>query len=165
MLTVKHILVPTDFSPPSAVAFAYGRELANRFGSTLHVLHVAQSDSPYSFVPSKRGSEDGDRWVNTEDDAWRQLEALVLDPDDTAPATATAVVSATSPGLAIVDYAKAHRVDAIVMGTHGRTGAARLVMGSVAELVVRLAPCPVLAVKSPEPSFAGPPEAASTVLA
>jgi len=165
MLTVKHILVPTDFSPPSAVAFAYGRELANRFGSTLHVLHVAQSDSPYSFVPSKRGSEDSDHWVNTEDDARRQLEALVLDPDDTAPATVTAVVSATSPGLAIVEYAKAHRVDAIVMGTHGRGGVTRLLMGSVAELVVRLAPCPVLAVKSPERSSAIPPSSASTVRA
>ena len=64
MLTVKHILVPTDFSAPSAAAFAYGRELANRFGSTLHVLHVAQSDSPYSFVPSKRGSEDTSDWWN-----------------------------------------------------------------------------------------------------
>ena len=164
MLIVKHILVSTDFSAPSAVAFAYGRELANHFGSTLHVLHVAQRDSPYSFVAPTSGNTGGGHWENTEDGARRQLEAHVSDPDETAPAMVTTVVSATSAGVAIVDYAKAHRIDAIVMGTHGRSGVARLVMGSVAELVVREAPCAVLAVKRPAESSIASDEAVAAEL-
>lgn len=165
MLNVKQILVPTDFSAPAAVAFAYGRELANHFGSTLHVLHIAQRDSPDSFVAPTPGQTDRGHWENTEDGARRQLEALVSDPDETAPATVTRVVSAASAGVAIVAYAKAHRIDAIVMGTHGRSGVARLVMGSVAEEVVRLATCPVLAVKRPAASLVASAEAVATELA
>lgn len=153
MLPVKQILVPTDFSAPSEVAFAYGRELAVQFRSTLHVLHVAKTVYPHTLGVSRFEAAMPNRQQQIEDDARRQLEALVADPDETAPATVTAVVSAVSPALAIVEYAKAHRIDAIVMGTHGRSGFAHVLMGSVAELVVRTAPCPVLAVKCPEESL------------
>lgn len=66
------------------------------------------------------------------------------------------MLASNSPALTIVDYAMGHRIDLIVMGTHGRGALAHMVMGSVAERVVRLAPCPVLTVRHPEHEFVRP---------
>jgi len=66
------------------------------------------------------------------------------------------VITSNSPSVAIVDYAKQARVDLIVTGTHGRGAVAHLLMGSVAERVVRTAPCPVLTVRHPEHEFVIP---------
>jgi len=66
------------------------------------------------------------------------------------------LITSSSPAFAIVDYAREHEIDLIVMGTHGRGALAHLMMGSVAERVVRLAPCPVLTIKHPEHEFVQP---------
>ena len=133
---VRAILFPTDFSAASAAAGRTAVEFARHFGATLHVLHVI----PPGF----------------------DVEALRTTLDDAvAPlAGGLAVTRRIEPGRgapAIVAYAAAHRIDLIVMGTHGRTGFSRALLGSVAEAVVRRAPCLVLTV----PAVAEAAEAAA----
>jgi universal stress protein A len=154
MLTLKQILVATDFSEPSDAALLYGRELAHRFGARLHVLHVA----PDVYV-SMFGAEN---YLITapaiqqqiDDAARRRLGEIAGATGPGEPETITCVLTAASPAFAIVAYAKENDIDLIVIGTHGRGAVAHLVMGSVAERVVRFAACPVLAVKHPEREFA-----------
>jgi len=161
MITLENILVATDFSEPSDAAVTYGRELATRFGATLHVLHAAEN------ILGRFGAETYSATVpelqeRLETDARRRLGELLIDSDNSGPSTIPVHVTASSPALAIVDYAKQKNIDLIVVGTHGRGGLAHLVLGSVAERVVRLAPCPVLTVRHPEREFVQPDTLAAT---
>ena len=156
MITLKNVLVATDFSEPSDAALLYGRELATRFGATLHVLHVAQNVYFSTFGAENYAAVAPDLQQQIEDDARRHLDELLVDSDKSGPTTIPAILTSGSPALTIVDYAKDHHIDVIVMGTHGRGALAHLVMGSVAERVVRLAPCPVLTVRHPEHEFVRP---------
>src|SRR5437773_8844714 len=88
--------------------------------------------------------------------ARKELDELLIDSDKTGPPTKPVLLTASAPAFAIVDYAREHGIDLIVMGTHGRGALAHLVMGSVAERVVRMAPCPVLTVRHPEREFIWP---------
>jgi nucleotide-binding universal stress UspA family protein len=156
MMTLEQILVATDFSEPSEAALLYGRELAMRFGARLHVLHVAQDvyvsmSGADSYVASAPAIQQ-----EIEDAARRRLEEIVGANGPGEPETITGVLTAASPAVAIVDYAKANDIDLIVMGTHGRGALAHVLMGSVAERVVRTAPCPVLTVRHPEHEFIRP---------
>ncbi len=156
MITLKNVLVATDFSEPSDTALTYGRELAGRFDAKLHVLHVVQNiyvtmvgmENPSTFGP--------DLLQQLEADARVRLNDLLVDSDKSGPRTIPVVRTSSSPALEIVEYARNHDIDLIVMGTHGRGALAHLVMGSVAERVVRLAHCPVLTVRSPERDFVRP---------
>jgi nucleotide-binding universal stress UspA family protein len=142
----KRILVPTDFSPPSDAALEYARSVAGRYGASLHLLHVAED--PYRafysaevFVPEIEGLRDE---ILT--DTTRRLKER-LRPSDVTELRATSESIIGTPAGSIVEYAAGHDIDLIVMGTHGRGGMAHLLMGSVAERVVRTAPCPVLTVR------------------
>jgi len=156
MVTLKNVLVATDFSEPSDAALMYGRELASRFGATLHVLHAVPNiyigtlgaENYVALAPDLQGQ--------IEDDARRRVDELVVDSDRSGPATIKAIVTSSAPALSIVDYARDHNIDVIVIGTHGRGALAHLMMGSVAERVVRLAACPVLTVRHPEHEFVRP---------
>ena len=156
MITLKQILVATDFSEPSDVALAYGRELANRFGATLHVLHVVQNIYVNTLGAENYVAVAPGLQQEIEEDARRRLGELVIDSDRSGPPTVPIVLTAMSPAPAIIDYAKNQGIDMIVMGTHGRGAFAHLVMGSVAERVVRLASCPVLTLRHPEHDFVQP---------
>jgi nucleotide-binding universal stress UspA family protein len=85
-----------------------------------------------------------------------RLEALVSDEDRRVLHAKTIVVSSLWPARAILDYAREAHVDAVVLGTHGRSKVSQMFMGSVAEKVVRHAPCPVLTVRHPEHEFVLP---------
>jgi nucleotide-binding universal stress UspA family protein len=154
MIALKTILVATDFSVEAESALTYGRTLARTFDATLHLLHVA--DNIYlrlgtdTFVPPPELQAD------VEEAASQQLHALLIDNDPVPLRTRAVVVVASSPSLAITQYARKVDADLIVMGTHGRGAFAHLLMGSVAERVVRTAPCPVLTVRSPEREFVTP---------
>jgi nucleotide-binding universal stress UspA family protein len=153
MMTLKNILVATDFSEPSDAALAYGRELAARFNATLHVLHIAENIYITTFGAESYAAVAPDLQAEVEDSARARLQQLVLDSDGSGPRTTPVVMTSGSPAFAIIDYAGEHDIDLIVMGTHGRGALAHLLMGSVAERVVRLAPCPVLTVRHPEHEF------------
>jgi nucleotide-binding universal stress UspA family protein len=142
----NHILVPTDFSPPSDAALEYARAVAKRFGATLHLLHVV--DDPYRavygaevYVPEVEGLRDDLLAYGV-----GQLQDR-LQPSDVRELRATTAAIIGTPAWSIVEYATAHEMDLIIMGTHGRGGMSHLLMGSVAERIVRTAPCPVLTVR------------------
>jgi universal stress protein A len=143
----SRILVPTDFSPPSDAALEYARMLAAKFGSTLRILHVIDDPSAASdfvgdgFAPSTAEIRDG-----LLAQARTHLDRLMNLVDRSRyHAHADAVLG--TPAATIIDFARATGTSLIVMGTHGRTGLAHLLMGSVAEQVVRTAPCPVFTVR------------------
>ena len=143
----NRILVPTDFSPPSDAALDYARILAAKFGATLRILHVVDDPSESSdfvsdgFSPSTEAIQQA-----LTAHARKRLEHLMTSVDRLRyHSHADAVIG--RPAAAIIDYAGATGTSLIVMGTHGRTGMAHLLMGSVAEQVVRTAPCPVLTVR------------------
>ena len=124
-MKLSEILFPTDFSPASEAAGRVAREMALQAGARLHVLHVVPPVTDPS-LPAE------------------QLARVARGLGDGLP-----VESALASGRAarhIVDYAREKQIDLIVVGTHGRTGISHAILGSVAEAVVRLAPCLVLTV-------------------
>jgi nucleotide-binding universal stress UspA family protein len=152
MIALKNVLVATDFGEASEAALAYGRDMARTYGATLHVMHVAEN------VLAQFGAETYTMTLpslqqEVEAVAASRLKALVTDEDRRQLRAKTILRVSTSPAAAIVDYAKEANVDIIVMGTHGRGFVSHLFLGSVAERVVRLAPCPVLTVRHPEHEF------------
>ena len=154
MVALKNILVATDFSEPSAVAMAYGRDLARSYNARLHVLHVVED------VTMRYASEVGFATPQLQSDleeaARRDLHAQITDDDRQTLAMIAAVESAPNIAEAIVKYAKANDLDLILTGTHGRGMVQHFLMGSVAERIVRTAPCPVLTVRAHERDFIAP---------
>lgn len=135
------IMVPTDFSYASDAALGYARMLAARFGASLHLLHVVDEPGSWSEVYAALPEIQ----LRLSADAARRLEAMAACLPQELHATSAVVCGAPVPS--IVKTAEARGVDLIVMGTHGRRGMGHLLLGSVAERVVRLAPCPVLTVR------------------
>ena len=145
-------MVPTDFSPHSEKAVVYGAELAAKFGAELHLLHAMEA------IPMVYG--DGVTYFSPE--IAEELEQSAVkelnDIDVTAAGKLNVVrhVIQGHPFVEIVRYAKQENVDLIVVGTHGRGAIAHMLLGSVAEKVVRKAPCPVLVVRESEHDFVMP---------
>jgi nucleotide-binding universal stress UspA family protein len=156
MIALKKILVATDFSEPSDAALAYGRELARTFDASLTVLHVVDNILTRAYGAEGVVLADPELQREIEISAQRQVDALLFDEDRKMLGTVGLVVTSNSPSAAIVTYARDASIDLIVMGTHGRGAIAQLLMGSVAERVVRIAPCPVLTVRHPEHEFVLP---------
>lgn len=163
MIVLKNILVATDFSEPSAKALAYGRDLARSYAASLHVLHVTENImlryAPEVGFAVPEMQRDLDRAAR------KNLDALIGDPDARTLRVIPVLESATNAAAAIVDYARAQEIDLIVVGTHGRGLVQHLLMGSVAERIVRTAPCPVLAVRAHEREFIVPDATAATATA
>jgi nucleotide-binding universal stress UspA family protein len=156
MILLKQILVATDFSEPSDAALAYGRELARTFGAQLTVLHVAENIAARAYGADGFVFAEPELQRDVETAARRQLDAQISDEDRAQLRAEGVVLTANSTAVAIVGFAQETKVDLIVMGTHGRGAVAHLLMGSVAERVVRTAPCPVLTVRHPEHDFVLP---------
>ena len=147
MMTIRKILVPTDFSECSDGALEYGRHMADTFGAALHVLHVVQDPYTQPWAAEAFPAALGDLLAQWEEQARRRMLDSV--PEDRR-ATATVATRTGSPFLEIVRYAEEQQVDLIVIGTHGRGPLGHMLLGSVAEKVVRKAPCPVLTVRHPQ---------------
>lgn len=156
MIALRRILVATDFGKASATALAYGRELARRYGATLYILHVVDdlaarmmtsSALPYDVVPLQQ---------NLDEAVQHGLEDLITDEDRRELRIEIVRRVSTSPAAMIVDYAAETGIDLIIIGTHGRGAVGHLMMGNVAERVVRTADCPVLTVRHPEHEFLQP---------
>ena len=163
MITLRNILVATDFSEPSEAALSYGRALARTFTATLHVVHVV--DNLASAVYGVEGFVPSMPYVQKEieDAARKRLDDRLVDNDNPPLPTRRVVITSKTPALSIVEYARQEQIDLIVTGTHGRGAVAHLLMGSVAERVVRTAPCPVLTVRHPEREFVIPDALLATV--
>ena len=137
-MNIRHILAPTDFSEHATQAVTTAFELAQTFGAKLSPLHVIEV--PVYAIEVALPLEALER------DARREL--ALLPPEATAVhVDVTPLVDMGVPSQKIVETATAEQVDLMVMATHGRTGLSHLLLGSVAERVVRLAPCPVLTIR------------------
>ncbi|MBP7778652.1 MAG: universal stress protein [Acidobacteria bacterium] len=154
-IALRHILVPTDFSDCSTAALRYGLALAERFDAHLHVLHTVQNpfDQPWAAEVYAVSEADFEKTARAAADT--EL-ARLLEQSGRRADQVTSATTVGTPFLAIVTYAKEAPIDLIVMGTHGRGALAHLLIGSVAENVVRKAPCPVLTVHHPEHEFVAP---------
>jgi nucleotide-binding universal stress UspA family protein len=142
---LKRILVPLDFSDPSLRALTYAKTIAKPFTASLDLLHVVPN--PYIGDPSGLYTPLPQMFLDEiERDAQTRLED-VLPPDERKAFGVRSIVKVGDPLFEIVEYARVERINLIVMGTHGRTGFRHLFLGSVAERVVRTAPCPVLTVR------------------
>lgn len=146
-MTLENILVATDFSEASEAALVYGRELARRFGGTLHVLHVVGNVVAGAVGIEGYTTDFAALQGAAEAAARKQLNAVVTEEDRRALAAKSIVLTSNAPAQSIVSYARDARIDLVVVGTHGRGGTPHEFLGSVAERVGRMAPCPVLTVR------------------
>ena len=154
MIALKHILVPTDFSEASEAAMKYARAFAENFGATLHVLHVMED--PFIYAPTSESYVVPIQFYDEMQKVALDRLNKVLTDADREKFHAKLVTLKGSPFVEIVRYAKTEDIDLIVLGTHGRGPIAHMLLGSVAERVVRKAPCPVLTVRHPEHEFVMP---------
>lgn len=146
-MTLKTILVPTDFSEPSTAALDYAKQLAEAFNASIHLLHVVQDPLRQPWAVENYGISPLDVLADITAQAKKDLEEALPEPEQ-KKYKAQLVTPVGSPFGEIVDYANKNNVDVIVMGTHGRGTLAHAILGSVTERVVRFAPCPVLAVRA-----------------
>jgi nucleotide-binding universal stress UspA family protein len=146
MTAIARIVVPVDFSAHADRAIEYAVTLGKHFGACVELFHVVEDP----FGSGGWGSEvylsdlDGLRERALEEARVRLEACRAAIP--AGPFSVVATVRMGHVAQTIIDYAKNAHADLIVMGTHGRTGLAHFIIGSVAERVVRLAPCPVLTV-------------------
>jgi nucleotide-binding universal stress UspA family protein len=146
MLVLRDVLVAVDFEPTSYHALAYARDLAWTFRARLHVLHVMEDT--FALSAGTEGSLSAFPRLEREmEDAARGRLNACLTEEDRQGGAVTAVRLGPSPAASIVGYAEEIHADVIVMGTHGRGRPAAGPIGSVAEHVVRTAPCPVLTLR------------------
>lgn len=153
-IQIKRILFPTDFSDYSATATIYACDLATKYDAELHVLHTLETH--LSSTPSFGMGLDLPRYVKESRAAAEKALTSVLDPQWSGSRAVVHAVVEGSPKVEIVRYARTHEIGLIVLSTHGRSGLAHVIMGSVAESVVRTAPCPVLTVRPEGHQFVMP---------
>lgn len=155
MIELRNILLPTDFSEPSLTATQYAVELARRFEAKLHLLHVIED--PVVYLPmfesyALPSRDEFEQFAQTRLDNW------ILPEDAEGIEVARHWVHGT-PVVEIVRTIERESIDLVVIGTHGRGFAAHLLIGSLAEKIVRKAPCPVLTVRPEEHQFVHPGQA------
>jgi universal stress protein A len=153
-LRLKKILIPTDFSDYSAAAGSYACELAARFDAELHLLHTLEHQ--YSLTPEFGLGLALPTQISESKLAAENALSGLLDSGWLANRKVVHRVLEGSPKAEIVRYALAENIDMIVISTHGRTGLAQMLIGSVAETVVRTSPCPVLTVRPKGHQFVMP---------
>jgi nucleotide-binding universal stress UspA family protein len=148
MRPVQKILVPLDFSAQSAEALAYAADLARRYDASLTLAHVYQ--------PVNYAAAEGFRLYTPEqlttllDELHQQLRAAEAEARAIGAPRIALVTLQGDPFSELLELARKESFDMIVMGTHGRTGFRHALLGSIAEKLVRSAPCPVLTVRLPQ---------------
>jgi len=143
-MNIQRILFPTDFSEYNSAALRYASSLASEAGAKLYIVHV---DERTELAAAMGGYPYATPWETEEQQKVRdRLTRLV--PTVAGVAFEHRYLEG-SPVAQLLRFAERENIDLIVMGSHGRTGLARLVMGSIAEGVMRQAKCPVLVVKQP----------------
>ncbi|MBA3948991.1 MAG: universal stress protein [Acidobacteria bacterium] len=141
--TFSRILVPTDFSAGSRLAVDYAVQLARRLGASIHILHVTE-DPSIAGMWTEAYVDLAQIRMERETGARHLMDKLLR---DIGPADVTDEIAAGPVARVITDAAADRDAGLIVMGTHGRTGLVHVLVGSVAEQVMRMAGCPVLTVR------------------
>jgi universal stress protein A len=141
-MEIKRILCPIDFSVFNEDANSYASLFAKATGAEIIYLHAIDTGMPYVGFCNLDVGDDKSEEASSLKEIHPTEENIVC----------SHILCRGEPADAILDYAKNENIDLIVMGTHGRTGMRRVLMGSVADAVVRHASCPVLALKQPSDS-------------
>ena len=147
MVEIRKILAPTDFSEHAENAVRYACGLAERLGAELHLLHVLSEIVPTGPDPLLTPVLPPEYYRESEVQS-REALAKLIQPSWGKPPVVESAVRWESPVEGIVDYAREAAIDLIVIATHGRTGLSHVLLGSVAERIVREASCPVLTIRS-----------------
>lgn len=155
MIKIEKILFPTDFSEHSKNAFRYAFSFAKEYGAKLYMLHVIEDiqylANAYMFdVPVMPSFADMEQ--NRMKELQEFIDREVTDPE----VKIEKVIRRGRPFIEIIQMARDENVDLIVTATHGRGGLEHVLFGSVAEKVVRKAPCPVLSIRTPGQEFSMP---------
>jgi nucleotide-binding universal stress UspA family protein len=155
MIKIEKILFPTDFSEHSKHAFSYALSFAKEYGATLYMMHVVEDiqylANAYMFdVPMMPSFSDMEQ--NRLKEMQEFVDREVADPD----IKIEKIIRHGRPFIEILNIAREVNVDLIVIATHGRGGLEHVLFGSVAEKVVRKAPCPVLSIRLPGHEFSMP---------
>lgn len=147
-MNIKRILVPVDYSACSRVALRFAADLAQRFGGSLDVVHVWDRPSYVSDVVMTRSDPLSAKSliVLIEENARRDLDEFLTSAELPAGTALISRLIAGDPASALLHELKLGSYDLVVLGTHGRTGLSHVLLGSVAEKVLRLSPVPVLTV-------------------
>jgi nucleotide-binding universal stress UspA family protein len=157
MININKILYPTDFSEYSMAALPYAVDLTLQNKAMLYCLHVVEMPQEEYLmdeymVPLKVPHVPEDKILRT---ARARLERFVSENISEIDKVTSRVLIGT-PFVEIIRYARELSIDLIVMGTHGHSALAAMLLGSVAEKVVRKAPCPILLVRHPQHKFEMP---------
>lgn len=147
MTPFRHVLVAHDFSSFADVALERAVDVATRYDAQLTIIHVYQPI--VASIPEGLVLYSAAHFAEFMGKLNDHLEAVRARAVELGARQATAAVRQGPPHAELCDYAREHAVDLIVVGSHGRTGLAHALAGSVAEKVVRKAPCPVLVVRGP----------------
>ncbi len=150
MVTIKNILVPTDFSESATAAYAYAREMAAIFKSKIILIHVYEPIVFYSEAPiGMPDLVDIEKNIHASSD---QSMDRIIDQHfrggEHESLSVEKLLIQGKPFIEIIRVAKEQSVDLIIMSTHGRSALEHILLGSVTEKVVRKAPCPVLTIRS-----------------
>lgn len=150
MVTIKNILVPTDFSESATAAYAYAREMAAIFKSKIILIHVYEPIVFYSEAPiGMPDLVDIEKNIYASSD--QSLDRIIYEhfksDSGNLPGVEKLLVQG-KPFIEIIRVAKEQSIDMIIMSTHGRSALEHILLGSVTEKVVRKAPCPVLTIRS-----------------
>ena len=154
MVTLRKVLFPTDFSEPSEAGWTYALAFAKEFSAEVVLLHVVP-DPPRLAEAYEMGFTP-ERFIQAATEEARRMMAEMIAKAADWRVQITPQVRQGVEFREIIQAAREAEADLIVMGTHGRTGLAHALIGSVAEKVVRKAPCPVLTVKHPKMTFEMP---------
>lgn len=146
-MDIKHVLIPIDFSACSKHAIEAGVAMAKQFGAKVRLLHIVE---PAAAAPLALAGmlPQGEMVERLEENARELIRKLVDEHKDEVEIEG--VVAAGSPPLEVSRFAERNKTDLIVTATHGRTGLSHVLLGSVAERLVRHAPCPVMVVPTRE---------------
>ena len=153
MIQIEKILLPTDLSKYSAYALPYAVEMAKTYNASLHLLHVVETNW-LGITGSAEFPGQTQEFIDTAVKAAEKEVEDLAESIDGVNIEASVILG--TPHAEVVRYARDNNIDLIVLATHGRTGLSHVLMGSVAEKVVQMAPCPVLSIKNPEHEFVMP---------
>ena len=151
MVELKKILFPTDFSESAENASHYAISLAQKYGGKIYAVHVIE---PFTYTVDF-GIDYSAQYKEMETSAKKLLNEIVASLKK-SKIDVEGVLLSGEPFVEIIKYAKKKQVNLIIMATHGRTGIEHMLMGSVAEKVVRKSPCPVLSIKKAGQTFTMP---------
>jgi nucleotide-binding universal stress UspA family protein len=146
----KKILCPLDFSEFSNEIVNYAVNIAGKYGSELHLLHVIPNLNYYTPYESFLTPENLVALESSiEKEVGKDFEKIIKKIDTPVKT----ITKSGAPFVEIIEYVKTESIDLVVMGTHGRSGIEHILIGSVAEKVVRKSPCPVLTIRPKNKAF------------